>query len=444
MTNFRKQFFPVDSDIKALLITGALTHLLFVSLAFIAGKLEIFPRYLLSNGVLAGDATTYIEKCTTLSRSLWNGEFGFLFTAGEQIHLRLFSLSYALLSPLVGNNIFAFELVNLPLLLGILYFIYRVGELCFSRKVRLVAALVVNFLPSFQLHATQPLRDSLFIFLFLAFFLILGLLLAKPLNLAPAVKILFLSTFCFLLLWLVRNGMFPVYLAVTSLTLPLLLLAKRGEWRNYRFNVILLLLLIGFILLTPKTFADFTPEKQFYSAEMYEKIERFKGDLREAGQPKYLAYVNAFRYEFNSVYSDAGSNIDRDLYLASPTELFLYLPRAALIGCFAPFPDLWFSEGKSFGKAGRIMAGGETFFIYLLALFALIAVCRNYRSAYVWLKVLSIGVGTTALGLIVTNLGAIYRMRYAFWFLLILLGTEGVVYTLQRIKASNPITGFKE
>jgi putative peptidoglycan lipid II flippase len=166
--------------------------------------------------------------------------------------------------------------------------------------------------------------------------------------------------------------------------------------------------------------------------------------LREAGQPKYLAYVNAFRYEFNSVYSDAGSNIDRDVYLASQTELFLYLPRAALIGSFAPFPNLWFSEGKSFGKAGRILAGTETFFIYLLALFALLAVYRNYRSAHVWLIVLSIGVGSTALGLIVTNLGAIYRMRYFFWFLLILLGTEGVVSTLQSIKASNRVAGFKE
>src|SRR5437868_6649067 len=145
MTDFRKWFSPGESGaVKVLLMIGALTHLLTVGLVFAAGRLEIFPRYLLGGGILAGDASLYIEKCAALSRSLWAGDAGFLFSAGEQVHVRFFAVSYALLSPLLGANVFAFELVNLPVLLGILYLIYRIGELCFNRQVGMGAALVVN------------------------------------------------------------------------------------------------------------------------------------------------------------------------------------------------------------------------------------------------------------------------------------------------------------
>lgn len=441
MTDFRGRRLSGKPDVKVLLVIGALTHLFFVSLLFLAGRSQVFPKYLLKNGTLAGDASSYLENITVMSQLMTSGNFDSLFSGVQQFHIRLFAISHALLSPLVGGNIFALELVNLPLLLGILYLTYKIGELCFSRRVGFWAALVVSFLPSFQVHAAQPLRDSLFIFLFLGFFLILALLLTRPLKLASAATFFLLSAACFVMLWVVRNGMFPVYLAITGSAFFLLVLARRKSWSDFKFNAVILLLLTGFVFLTPRTFANLTPEKRFYSVEMYEKIERFKSGLRESGQPKYLAYINAFRYEFNSVYADAGSNIDSDVYISSQTELLLYLPRAAMIGAFAPFPNLWLSEGKSFGRSGRIFAAIETFLIYILAGFALVAAYRNYRSVYFWLIALSFGLGVTALGLIVTNLGALYRMRYFFWFLLILLGVEGVMRCYPKITPADNAAG---
>jgi hypothetical protein len=34
-------------------------------------------------------------------------------------------------------------------------------------------------------------------------------------------------------------------------------------------------------------------------------------------------------------------------------------------------------------------------------------------------------IGAISLGLVVTNIGALYRLRYAFWILMLPLGAEG-------------------
>jgi hypothetical protein len=43
----------------------------------------------------------------------------------------------------------------------------------------------------------------------------------------------------------------------------------------------------------------------------------------------------------------------------------------------------------------------------------------------------------TALGLIVANIGALYRFRYLFWILFIILGVKGLVSIISALKERN-------
>jgi hypothetical protein len=138
------------------------------------------------------------------------------------------------------------------------------------------------------------------------------------------------------------------------------------------------------------------------------------------------ARIGFLRYKFLFLYQGAGSNIDTDVQLQSFKDILLYLPRAVMIGLFAPFPNMWFTSGVQVGLHGRLLSGFETFVIYLIELLAAFAIWRNRRSLRPWLLLMIILMGAAALGLVVANVGALYRMRFGFWLLLIVLGAEGI------------------
>ncbi len=49
----------------------------------------------------------------------------------------------------------------------------------------------------------------------------------------------------------------------------------------------------------------------------------------------------------------------------------------------------------------------------------------------------------TALGLVVTNIGALYRMRYVFMMLLMILATEGLRQTIRLVSAKKETRVFE-
>ena len=122
----------------------------------------------------------------------------------------------------------------------------------------------------------------------------------------------------------------------------------------------------------------------------------------------------------------AGSNIDPDLQLNKDTDIALYLPRAFAIGMLAPFPGMWFSTGLMVGLKGRMLSGGEMLVTYLIELAALFGIWLGRARLTTWLLALSVAVGVTALGLAMPNIGTLYRLRYAFWMMLVVLAAGGV------------------
>lgn len=117
----------------------------------------------------------------------------------------------------------------------------------------------------------------------------------------------------------------------------------------------------------------------------------------------------------------AGSNVDADVELNSVGDFIRYLPRAVAIGFLAPLPPMWLASGAQVGAAGRTLGGAEMLLTYLIELAALVGLWTRRRRLSAWLLALSCAAGTTALGLVMPNVGTLYRLRYAFWMLLVVL-----------------------
>src|SRR5205085_12346137 len=68
----------------------------------------------------------------------------------------------------------------------------------------------------------------------------------------------------------------------------------------------------------------------------------------------------------------------------SLTDLLRYLPRAAVVGFFAPFPSMWFASGRQVGSAGRLLGGLESLAMYVVEGLALLGLWRGRRQLSVW------------------------------------------------------------
>jgi hypothetical protein len=425
--------------LSRLLAAGALVHLLSTASVYALGRFGILPNIILPNGALRGDGMVYLEKSVALGRNLSR-----LSSGEEQIHVRLYAVSSAVLTPIVGANIFSIELISLPLYLLALFLIYKVGQTCFEPRIGFAAASTAGLLPTLLLHETQPLRDPLFIVLMLAFLWITIRLLTKSINLIPALAYAAGGCLTLLLIWLVRDNLWLVYTGVVTLALIALVAASMKDGHASLPNFACLLFFLVALFLIPKIFSTSLPPKDRMTAEQKQSLDDFTYRQVEGGQGGVFLQVGVMRQKFVILYEDAGSNIDVNRTFRNATDVFAYLPRAVLIGLFAPFPEYWFKEGKLFGLLGRVIAGLETCFIYLLSPFALAGVWRCRRSVQTWYLLAVVLLGAAALGLVVVNLGALYRMRYFVWIVLIILSASGLPRSLSLNRAISFIARPKE
>ena len=99
-----------------------------------------------------------------------------------------------------------------------------------------------------------------------------------------------------------------------------------------------------------------------------------------------------------------------------------------MVGFFAPFPNMWLRAGKQVGYTGRVISGFETLLTYMIESIALIGLWSARRNLSAWFLVIVIALGALALGLVVNNMGAMYRLRYPFWVLMVILGAGGITF----------------
>lgn len=116
----------------------------------------------------------------------------------------------------------------------------------------------------------------------------------------------------------------------------------------------------------------------------------------------------------------AKSIVDKDVAPQNIQEVALYLPRALQVGLFAPFPSTWFDNLSLI----RIVAAGEMFIYYLCIPGVFLLLLYNRKPA-VFIAVYFACFFLMVYGFTTANIGTLYRLRYAYEFIILLLGVLG-------------------
>ncbi|HEY0379761.1 MAG TPA: hypothetical protein VGC87_22770 [Pyrinomonadaceae bacterium] len=446
---------------RRLVVAAAVLHVALAVTLFWAGRAQVAPSFLDRDGIMesfAFDSYEYQRGAARLAGILKESGVRAWAAEPEQAHVKLIAIQFALLSPLFGYSTLSAEPFNLFCYVAILCLVLLLGREVGGRRVGLAAAGVVALWPTFLLHTTQFLKDPLFIAGGLALTLIVTTWLTRTYDWVRAAGMGALMAAATALLVLVRHKFGVIIFAVAFFALVLLVVRQVLERRLLYWNLIcpLLVLLVGALTIFSLTATD-RKIKQYPSTQggqpkavagpgkQAPAIVVYKGsvppktktppnftDRLSGATEKIAADLSQTRHRFNVGTPESGSAIDREVEFRDSKDLVHYLPRAFQIGFWAPFPDTWLGAGARVGNAGRLLSGAETLVIYLCQLLALIAIWRDPRSLSSWLLLLIIIFGVTALGLVVSNVGTLYRFRYLFWMLLIILGAKGLENVLTR------------
>jgi hypothetical protein len=414
-----------------LLIVAALFHVLVTLTVFTLGRNALMPDAFDANGTavsFASDAAGHRDDAEMLGQHLRRGQFGSWFNSSYPFHVKLHSIGFGIFGGLLGPSILAAEPVNLLCYLGILILTWRLGDEAIGRPAGLLAAFTVALWPSFLLHTTQLLKDPLFILEMLGLILIIVRLLTRTYSWRESLLTGFVAGAVAAMLWKTRSDLWPVLIATLLLGFVALtfrqLQLKSLRPANLGAMALLITLTAAAMLWLPTHRDADSPRQNLRRVSQHFSVQK-QSDLHwwQVG-----AYVGILRQRFITTYPGSTSNIDTDVSLANNADLLRYLPRAALIGFFAPFPKMWFESGESVGRFGRVVSGLEMLLIYAIEVLALFGLWQWRRRLSVWFLFSVAATGTFALGLVVANIGTLYRLRYVFLILLIVIAAGGIAY----------------
>src|ERR1043166_4196031 len=419
-----------------MLIAAAVLHLSLTTAVFIAGRKSVLRGAFDSNGIavsFASDGVRHLSDAATLAQFLQQRQLHTWFSSPYPFHVKLYSLSLAIFDPLFGPNILSAEPLNLLCYLGILMLVYKLAEEAFNLRAGFIASVIVALWPSLLLHTTQLLKDPLFILSMLALIHVLIRLSReadawRKLMLYGAVGALITG-----ILWKTRLDMEPVVIATVALGVALLILRQLQLKQFLLPNVVamslLVILMAAAIRFLPVYHDREHPLKQLNPvAQTLEEWHRSRHPTLRWWQAG--ARVGNIRQRFVGMYPASNSQIDPDVILSNNLDLLRYLPRATAIGFFAPFPGMWFESGNSVGRSGRLLGGMDMKLMYCVEALALIGLWQERRRLSVWLLMSIATMGVVALGLVVINVGSLYRLRYLFMVLLIVLAAGGITHLL--------------
>lgn len=408
------------------LILAGVVHVALTTGVFLIGHFQLAPNTFDENGTgltFAIDGASYQRVASNLADVLQtNGVSAWLNTKAP-FHSRLYSLSFATFGRFLGHNILAAEPLNLFFYLAILSCIYFLGREIFDVRAGFVAATIVALWPSFLFHSTQLIRDPVSIACFLALVLVLTLLLSREFAWRASIALGVSGAVIVTLFWLVRANMWNVLLVAVALTV-LPLIARILHRHRFMFgNAIALVIIITAALMAPSRLESTSLPGVRPTVTPLAIPSTSQPAYGEDRWTRILSQFAGRRSGFRS-YTSQASNIDRDVQFHSPGDIVRYIPRALVIGFFAPFPKMWVESG-SYGRTGRLLSGAETLVMYFFYLGVALCLWRDRRNLKMWFVFLIVATGLLALGLVVVNAGALYRIRYVFWMMLIVIAAEG-------------------
>lgn len=404
---------------------------------FLLGQTQLAPQTFDRNGIgvsFAIDSQYYRIEAEDMAKLIRQGRIRDWADYNASFHVKLYSLSFALAGGLVGKNILGAEPLNLLYYLSILALTYLIAREVFDRNVAVLASAVIAFWPSLLLHTTQLLRDALFIPSLLLLTLALLLIVNRRLSLKQGLLIAIPGTLGALIVWLCRGDTWEIVVTILILGAAIFAMAQVKERRFSVGGIVAIALMLLLTVCIPKLVPNYRQSNSLLASSPTGQAEPngsapFSKENTELPQSRWSVgrRVGLLRHKFIVRYPLAGSNLDTKVELQNTADVIRYLPRAALIGFFAPFPNMWVMRGAQVGLPGRIIAGAEMLFMYAVICLAGFALLRHYRRLPVWLLLGISSVGCVALGCVVVNISTLYRMRYAYFILIIILGMKGLL-----------------
>jgi hypothetical protein len=413
---------------------AAAVHVSVTTLIFMFGKFGLMPGQFSQNGLgnFASDGFAYQTEVVELCSVLKNEGVIAWATWPTQLHLRLYSLPLAALNGGTSFNILKIEPLNLIYYLAILVLVFKLGEIGFNYRTGVMAAAIVALWPSFLLHTTQLLRDPLLISAILMLMLTITLCLKRDYAWHRGILLGVAGTAAIVPIRIVRLRMWPVLLAIVVLAVLFLTIRLIHQRRFPLGNIAFGLMMIAALVIMPR----------FQNAFHNQQVVRRPGMMvpEKVQELSVTEEIAARRHGFelrwdsagDAFPSEAGSDVDTGVRFTTLVDVVRQVPRAAEVGFFAPFPNMWLSAGKQVGVSGRLLSGFETLLTYVIEFLALLGLWRARKQLSAWLLFLVVTLGAVAVGLVVVNIGALYRVRYPFWALLIVLGAGGADYLLSR------------
>ncbi|HWS54986.1 MAG TPA: hypothetical protein VN228_12695, partial [Pyrinomonadaceae bacterium] len=202
------------------MLLAACVHLAAATGAHLAGRWGLAGGAFDAGGVgsFASDGRVYRLQIVALEETLKREGAAAWLSTPAPVHVKLYSLSFATLSPLFGQSVLSAEPLNLLYYLATLLLAFALGREAFGRREGLIAAwAAAALLPSYLLHTTQLLKDPLFVVLSLALVLVCLKWITTAYTLAGGLAAGALGGAAAASLWLVKDSAWWVVLAVMFL-----------------------------------------------------------------------------------------------------------------------------------------------------------------------------------------------------------------------------------
>jgi hypothetical protein len=374
------------------------------------------------------DSFSYHKEALRLADLLKKGDYTGWWASSPWWHVKWIGLTYAVLAP----DPLSYAPINaLTWAVSVVCVFMIVRQLFPGRhKLAIVSAAMFGLWPSYLLHTTQLLKDPLYIMGMLVMFWGCVILLSER----RSVVSLLLIVLGVLVAYLNRTYILEPVIFLSLLATILELWQSRRAWGHAGLAMVIIAGLgVYFYIQRPQIQIQPLPgqhgriqsksqSKTATPKSSRNRLENSASKLVEKGVRK----ISYLRERYIRIYPKAGTNIDTDVHFRSLTDILAYIPKAAIIGFLAPFPSHWFGRPTTAGPVSRILAGFEMLAWYLLLLGF---VYFLFTGPVVWqIRIWMLAYTVTLViltSLVVTNIGALYRLRYVYFLPILIGGLEG-------------------
>jgi len=401
----------IDKEWKkglAIFVGLVLFHIIFSILLSIIARSAVLSSLHNGQGLwnFAPDSFSYHGEAIRLLDFLKAGDLSGWWGSSPWWHVKWIALSYAVITP----DPLSYAPINGLIWAVSVLCVFMVVRQLFPgrRKLAIVSAFMFGLWPSYLLHTTQLLKDPLYIMgMSMMFWGCVNLLSERR-----AIISVLLIAFGVLIAYLNRTYMLEPLICLSLLAAILELWQSRRAWGHAGLAILIIAGLgVYFYIQRPEIQKSSRNRHGYSPSKLVEK---------GVGKISYL------RKRYTKKYPNAGTNIDTDVSFRSLVDILAYIPRAAMIGFLAPFPSHWFSTARTAGRASRLVAGFEMMLWYLL-LPGFVYFLFNGPVAppiRIWMLVYTLSL-VLLTALVVTNIGALYRMRFVYLLPILIGGLEG-------------------